>query len=78
MLEHKLKVNNIYSEFADNMSRVRLNYIFHEAKQADNKGSDNSKLGCILMKIYGLPCACFISKKVKLDSPIRIDEVYTH
>ena len=30
------------------------------------------------MKTYGLPCACIIAKKVKLGSPIRMDEVYTH
>ena len=30
------------------------------------------------MKTYGLPCACVIAKKVKLDNSIRMDEVCTH
>lgn len=30
------------------------------------------------MKIYGLSCVCAIAKKVKLGSPIRMVEVFTH
>lgn len=30
------------------------------------------------MKTYGLPCASVIAKKVKLGSPIRMDEVCAH
>ena len=35
-------------------------------------------VGCTIVKIYGLPCACVIVKKVKLSSPIRMDDVCTH
>ncbi|XP_050898021.1 uncharacterized protein LOC127104925 [Lathyrus oleraceus] len=55
-----------------------LNYIFREDKQIDNVGSDSAKCGCTIVKTYGLPCACVISKKVKLGDPIRMDEVCIH
>ncbi|XP_050896729.1 uncharacterized protein LOC127103519 [Lathyrus oleraceus] len=40
--------------------------------------SDNAKYGFTIVKIDGLPCACVIAKKVKLGSPIRMDEVCIH
>ncbi|XP_050887186.1 uncharacterized protein LOC127092367 [Lathyrus oleraceus] len=61
-----------------NISRASLNYIFHEAKRADNVGSDSAKCECKIMKIYGLPCACVTAKKVKLCDPINMNEVCTH
>lgn len=77
-LEQRFKDNNLYSHLVDNISRAGLNYIFHEAKQVDNIGSDSAKYGCTIVKTYGLTCACVIAKKVKLGSPIRLDEVCTH
>lgn len=44
----------------------------------DNVGSDSAKCGCTFMKTYGLTCGCVIAKKVKLGSPIRMDEICTH
>ncbi|CAK8570687.1 unnamed protein product [Lathyrus sativus] len=70
--------NTLYSHLVDNISRARLNYIFHEAKRADNVGSDSVKYGCTTVKTYGLPCACTLPKKVKLGEPIRMDEVCFH
>lgn len=78
MLEHIFKDNNLYYELVSNISREGLNYIFHEAKWVDNVGSNSPKCGYTIVKTYGLPCACLIEKKVKLDSPIRMDEVYNH
>ncbi|XP_058776175.1 uncharacterized protein LOC131650486 [Vicia villosa] len=78
VLEHRYKDNTLYSQLVDNISQATLNYIFHEGKRAENVGSGSSKCGCTLVKTYGLPCAYVISKKVKLDSPIRKNEVFTH
>lgn len=78
LFEHRFKDNNLYSQLVSNISRTRLNFIFHEAKQADNIGSDSSKCGCTLRKTYDLPCACPISKNVKHDSLIQMNEVFTH
>lgn len=78
MLEHRFRDNNLYSQLVDNISRTRLNFIFYKAKQDEKVGFDSSMCGCALRKTYGLPRACLISKKVKLDIPIRMDEVCTH
>ncbi|XP_050908230.1 uncharacterized protein LOC127121837 [Lathyrus oleraceus] len=78
VLEHKFKVNNLYSQLVSNISRAGLNYNFHEVKRADNVGSNSAKYGCTIVKIYGLSCACVIAKKVKFGNPIRMDEVCTH
>lgn len=61
-----------------NISRVRLNFIYHEAKRAEKTGSDSSKYGFTLGKTHNLSCAFVISKKMKLDRPIHLNEVYTH
>ncbi|XP_050893360.1 uncharacterized protein LOC127099673 [Lathyrus oleraceus] len=78
VLEHRFKDNILYSRLVGNISRAGLNYIFHEAKRADNVGSDSIKYGCTIVKTYGLSCACVISKKLKLGDPIKMDEVCTH
>ena len=78
VLEHRFKDNTLYSQLVGNVSRAALNYIFYEAKRASNVGSDSSKCGCTIVKTYGLPCACVISKKMKVDSPIGMDEVSGH
>lgn len=78
MLKHRFKDKNLYSQLVDNISRAGINYIFHKTKQPYNVSFDSSKCGYTFMKIYGLPCACLISKNVKLDSPIRMDKVYAH
>lgn len=61
-----------------NLSWAGLNFIFHEVKQADKTGSDSSKYGCTLKKIYGIPCACLIAKKMKVTTFICMGEIYTH
>ncbi|XP_050908354.1 protein FAR-RED ELONGATED HYPOCOTYL 3-like [Lathyrus oleraceus] len=70
--------STILDQLVGNISRASLNYIFHEAKRADNVGSDSAKCGYTIVKTYGLSCACVIAKKVKLGDPIKMDEVYTH
>ncbi|XP_058761990.1 protein FAR1-RELATED SEQUENCE 5-like [Vicia villosa] len=47
-------------------------------KRASNLGSDSSKCGCTILKAYGLPCACAIFEKMKVDCPIRMNEVSNH
>lgn len=78
MLEHRFKDKKLYSQLPDNISQAELNFIFHEAKQAENVCSDNTKYGCTLRKSYGLPCICLISEKVKLDCMIEMDAIFTH
>lgn len=60
------------------LSHTTLNFIFYEVKRVDKTGSNNSKCVCALMKFYGLPRARLISKKLKLENQIRMDEVCTH
>lgn len=78
MLEHRFKDNIIYSQLVGSISRTTLNFNFHEVKQADKTGSESSKCECTLKKTYGLPRACLISKKMKLEKPICMDEVCIH
>ena len=78
LLEHRFKENMLYSQLVRNFSRAALNYIFHEATRASTVGDDTSKCGCIIVKIYGLPCACVIAKKMSGDVPIRMNEVSSH
>ncbi|XP_058725564.1 uncharacterized protein LOC131596844 [Vicia villosa] len=78
VLEHRFKDNILYSQLIGNVSRVRLNYIFEEAKRGEVIGSDSAKCGCTISKIFGLPCACDIAKKIKLGEAIRMDEVIPH
>ncbi|XP_050895838.1 uncharacterized protein LOC127102518 [Lathyrus oleraceus] len=72
------RTDNVRHILVSNIFRTGLNYIFHDAKRADNVGYDKAKCGCTIVKTYGLSCACFVSKKVKLGDPIKIDEFYTH
>ena len=78
VLEHKFKDNLLYSQLVGNISRSTFNFIFYEAKRAFDLGSDTFKCGCTIVKTYGLPCTCVISKKIKVDCPIRMDEVFSH
>ena len=55
-----------------------MDYIYQEAKRADNVGTDSKKCGCLMRVNYGLPCACLIAKKLRHNQPIRLDEVYIH
>ena len=41
-------------------------------------GPDSVTCGCTMRVTYGLSCACIISKQMKLNSPIRMDEICTH
>lgn len=54
-----------------------MNFVYHEVMQVKKTGPDSSKCNCILIRTYGLPSACLISK-MKLDKPICMDEVYTY
>ncbi|XP_058766511.1 uncharacterized protein LOC131640124 [Vicia villosa] len=78
VLEHRFKDNILYSQLIGNMSRFGLNYIFHEAKQGETFDGDTAKCGCTITSTYGLPCACVLSKKVRLGEPIRMNEVIPH
>ena len=33
---------------------------------------------CVQRTSYGLPCACFISMKIRHNKPIRLDEIHPH
>lgn len=57
---------------------MAFHFIFHEAKRTDKTGSNSSKYGCTLRKAYDLPRACLISKNMKIEKPIRMDEVFNH
>lgn len=75
VLEHCTKDSTLYSNLVGNVSRAGLNFNFHKAKRAEKTCSDSSKFGCTLRKTYVLPCSCIISKKMKLDALICMDEV---
>ncbi|XP_058733979.1 uncharacterized protein LOC131605663 [Vicia villosa] len=78
VLEHRFWDNILYCQLIGNVSRVRLNYIFHEAKRGEIVGSDSVKCGCTITRTYGLPCVCVIAKKARLGEPIRMEEVIPH
>jgi hypothetical protein len=60
------------------VSRKALDYIYHEAKRAEECGMNNKKCGCVLRKTYGLPCACVLARKIHNKLHIRLDEVNGH
>src|SRR4051812_27363908 len=78
VVKHRFKGKNHYSQLIYNISRARLICVFHEAKRAETTGPDSSKCGCTIRTTYGLPCACVLSKKMALNSPVRMDEVIDH
>ncbi|XP_058776233.1 uncharacterized protein LOC131650548 [Vicia villosa] len=78
VLEHRFKKNILYSQLIENVSRAGLNYIFHEANRSETIGGDTAKCGCTITITYGLPCACDISKKVRLGEPITMNEITSH
>src|SRR4051812_9287140 len=55
-----------------------LNYIFHEAKRGETISGDSAKCDCTITIMYGLSCACAISKKVRLGEPIIMNEITPH
>ncbi|XP_058757511.1 uncharacterized protein LOC131630788 [Vicia villosa] len=75
---HRFKGKNLYLQLIHNISRAGLSCVFHEVKRAETTGLDSSKCGCTIRKTYRLPRACILSKKMKLNSPIRMDEVIDH
>src|SRR4051812_48783546 len=78
VMEHRFKGQILFSQLIYNISCSGLNFMFHEAKRVETTGPDRSICGCTIRKTYGLPCACILSKKMKLNSPIRMDEVIDH
>lgn len=78
VLEYIFKENIFYLHLADNISRAGLDFIYHEAKRTEKTGSYGTKCGCTLRKMYDLPCACLIAKKIKISTPIHLDEIYTN
>jgi len=78
VMEHRYKGQILFSQLIYNISRTGLNFLFHEAKRSETTGADSSLCGCTIRTTYGLPCACIISKKKELNSPIRMDEVADH
>jgi len=39
---------------------------------------DKEICGCVQRTSYGLPCACFITTKIREDKPILLDEIHHH
>src|SRR3954469_17816905 len=74
VMEHRYKGQILFSQLIYNIFRLGLNFLFHEAKRSETTGPDNSLYGCTIRKTYSLPCARILSKKKKLNSPIRMDE----
>lgn len=54
-----------------------LNYIYDEAKRAEKTSSNSSNYSCTFKRTYGLLYADLISKRVKIDRLICMDEVYS-
>ncbi|XP_058727480.1 uncharacterized protein LOC131598969 [Vicia villosa] len=77
-MEYRYKGQILFSQLNYNISRSSLNFLFYEAKRSETTGPDTSLCGCTIRKTYGLPCAWILSKKKKLNSPIRMDEVADH
>lgn len=71
ILKHKFKKNNLYLQLTGNISRARLNFIYHEVVQVEKTSPDCFECGCTLRKIYNLPCDCVIFKNIKLDKLIK-------
>src|SRR4051812_30407344 len=78
VIEHRYKGQILFSQLIYNISRMGLNFLFHEANRSETTGPDSSLCGCTIRNTYGLPCACILSKKKKLNSLIRMDEVADH
>src|SRR3954468_6639636 len=77
-MEHWYKGQILFSQLIYNISRSGLNFLFHEAKRSETTRPGSSLCRCTIRKTYGLPRACILSKKKKLNSPIRMDEVADH
>lgn len=75
VLEHRYNNKVLYSMLNFKISRAALNFIHCEEARIEKCG-DNC--GCVIRKTYGLPCACVIAKKLKIGTPIRLDEVNCH
>ena len=62
-----------------NMSSQAMNFIFVEEERARKTLCiDKKTCGCVQRTSYGLPCACFISMKIRHNKPIRLDEIHPH
>jgi len=59
------------------ISTFGLNHIFKEASRVKECGADSKRCGCVI-RTHGLPCACVIAKKLKLEKAIGLDEINTH
>lgn len=78
MLEHKFKENTIYSKLVVNVSQVGLNFIFREMKRAKQTCSIVRSLDVHLKRLIVFHVLVSFKKKMKLDAPIHMDEVYSH
>jgi len=55
-----------------------LHYLTNEVDRAVGCGMDKSKCGFLIFITYELSCACTIAKKIKNNTPNRLDEIHTH
>jgi hypothetical protein len=78
VLEHAFKDHYLYPLLVYKISRNALKHIRGEELRAEECGMDSKKCGCLMRRIYGLPCACVIARKMKNKLPIRLDEVNSH
>ncbi|KAK2403305.1 hypothetical protein QL285_052758 [Trifolium repens] len=78
VLEHTFKGHYLYPLLVYKISRNALNHIRGKELRDEECGMDSKKCGCLMRKIYGLPCACVIARKMKNKLPIRLDEVNAH
>jgi len=78
-LEHRYKDVTLYFGLGGHMSRQAMNYIFVEEERARKTLCIEKKTcGCVQRTSYGLPCACFITMKIRHNKPIRLDEIHPH
>lgn len=72
MMEHRFKGKVLWSKLVRNMSTNTLYYLTNEVDREDGCGIDKSKYDCLIFITYKLVCACTISKKIKLNTPLFI------
>jgi len=55
-----------------------LGFIFEEAKHSKKSGFSKRNCGCVIKTSYGLPCACIFAMEIKVNLPIRLDDIDPH
>lgn len=73
--EHRHAGSILYEQLVCKISRKALKLIYKEAADVEEVGMESENCGCVLRSTFGLPCACFIGKKMNDNLPITLDEV---